>query len=49
MIQYALEVTKDGGVNMIVRDTKKGLTYSRTPLTGWYKHISISDFLRKEG
>lgn len=48
MIRYFLEPHEDT-VMIIVKDPKKGITYSRTPLTEWYRHIFIFDFLRKEG
>lgn len=41
MIRYYFEPRGDT-VLVVVKDLEKGLTYSRTPLLEWYKHISIS-------
>ena len=41
MIGYYFEPCGDT-VMIVVKDPEKGLTYSRTPIADWYKHITYN-------
>lgn len=43
MIGYYFEPCGDT-VLVVVKDPEKGLTYSRTPLPEWYKHIRFNPY-----